>query len=915
MLRGVVKQVLSGDTIVIMGLDSSRGPPPEKQLTLANLQAPRLSNRNNPVEQPFAWASRESLRAQLIGKEVSFSIDYANTAARQFGTVITNDGQSVALAIVAAGWARVQAPKPADGAPTASASPALEQLKEAEAAAKEHGLGQWTSEEGAATRSTRIVDYAPDVAALLKEFKGQRVSAVVEHVNSASSYRLTLLPGFQSISMMLVGVMTPVVKRDHATGTEEAAPLAREAKFFAESRVMHRTVRVVLEGIDKSGNLVGSVLHVVNEINMGAELLKVGLGKVADWSLSMTSSSATLRQAEAQGRNGRLNLWKGYTPPAAREGMSEYQARVVEVVGADVLIVHDGVSERRICLSAVKVPRAGFERRCDAGEPWAYEAKEWTRRAAIGKKVRVVPEFTRRLEARDAVAAGEGISAQGAKPEVERTYCAVFLGDRNLAAGLIGAGLALVNTQSRGDEISAHVDVLLDAERAAKERKGGMHGNKAPTGQPWNAGTDLTLPVNKARAQAFLASLQRDTKVRATVLHIVHGARYKCLVGREGIVISFALVGVRCPATARRDQPNSVSEPFADEAFELAKATLLQREVELEVETLDKNGVFMGTVHAPESKSPFSITLLEAGLASRIPPAADRSRHGIALEAAERSAREQRLKVWQGYAEAVEPEAEEEEEVVPADGAAEALRAALARLPEMDLNGTDVSDGVTFYAQPTSAATAGEAKRIEEALKGAGAIVAPTLTLKTGNACAARFSGDGSFYRAKVTAVLPGGQVELLFVDYGNSQTCALSECRPLDPSISLTATPPLALLCKLAYLVAPSVDDDAGRECAQALSELVLGRPVRARVERRAGHELAVTLLLGAPEGASGSGSSAPAEGDGPAAAKPSPLAGSLNAELVQLGMGMWCFGDIEEDDCKEFGWTPNAPPAWGKK
>lgn len=38
-------------------------------------------------------------------------------------------------------------------------------------------------------------------------------------------------------------------------------PLAREAKWFSESRVLNREVRVVLEGVDKYNNLFGSVFY------------------------------------------------------------------------------------------------------------------------------------------------------------------------------------------------------------------------------------------------------------------------------------------------------------------------------------------------------------------------------------------------------------------------------------------------------------------------------------------------------------------------------------------------------------------------------------------------------------------------------------------------------------------------------
>lgn len=45
--RGIVKQVLSGDAIIIRGQPKG-GPPPEKQVNLSNIVAPKLARR--PVE-------------------------------------------------------------------------------------------------------------------------------------------------------------------------------------------------------------------------------------------------------------------------------------------------------------------------------------------------------------------------------------------------------------------------------------------------------------------------------------------------------------------------------------------------------------------------------------------------------------------------------------------------------------------------------------------------------------------------------------------------------------------------------------------------------------------------------------------------------------------------------------------------
>lgn len=57
------------------------GPPPEKVLSLAGIVAPRLGRRPNAGQdaepsEPFAWEAREYLRGKLVGKEVSFVIEY-----------------------------------------------------------------------------------------------------------------------------------------------------------------------------------------------------------------------------------------------------------------------------------------------------------------------------------------------------------------------------------------------------------------------------------------------------------------------------------------------------------------------------------------------------------------------------------------------------------------------------------------------------------------------------------------------------------------------------------------------------------------------------------------------------------------------------------------------------------------------
>ena len=129
-----VKGVLTGDTLLLMGRSASNGPPPELQLTLSGVNAPRLARgsgtrhrrpgdavytRKEPAppfagstDEPFAWAARDYLRKHCLGKTVSFRVDAkgASAGARQYGSVWTQPKtaggppESVAAHLVKAGW-------------------------------------------------------------------------------------------------------------------------------------------------------------------------------------------------------------------------------------------------------------------------------------------------------------------------------------------------------------------------------------------------------------------------------------------------------------------------------------------------------------------------------------------------------------------------------------------------------------------------------------------------------------------------------------------------------------------------------------------------------------------------------------------------------------------------------------------
>jgi len=271
---------------------------------------------------------------------------------------------------------------------------------------------------------------------------------------------------------------------------------------------------------------------------------------------------------------------------------------------------------------------------------------------------------------------------------------------------------------------------------------------------------------------------------------------------------------MRCPACARRDTKQA-GEPFGDEALAFARGLAFQREVDIEVETVDKNGNFLGNLFLPDKRN-YGCLLLEAGLARLVQPMADRSTCAAELNASEAGAKKAGLKVWENYS------AEEEE---AARAAAKALAEANLdptadedkQVVELEL--TEIVNGAHFYAQVAgdTAVTALQ-EQLKQSCRANG--VGP-FEPKVGGYCCAKFTVDNEWYRAKVVSK-NGKEFTVFFVDYGNQDVVPVERLKPLDPTLGPKELSPQALECKLAFLVAGNPSDQAdGEDAAQSLMDL----------------------------------------------------------------------------------------------
>jgi staphylococcal nuclease domain-containing protein 1 len=110
----------------------------------------------------------------------------------------------------------------------------------------------------------------------------------------------------------------------------------------------------------------------------------------------------------------------------------------------------------------------------------------------------------------------------------------------------------------------------------------------------------------------------------------------KVFIPSENITAMFAIAGVRCPGVARpagkgpdgKPRPGRAAEPFGAESASFLRETLMQQEVEIQVDEHDKNGAYLGTLWVGKGGARRNVgaELLRRGLGYTIYPVIERVR-------------------------------------------------------------------------------------------------------------------------------------------------------------------------------------------------------------------------------------------------------------------------------------------------
>ncbi|KAJ5183035.1 RNA-induced silencing complex nuclease component Tudor-SN [Penicillium capsulatum] len=760
-----VKSVLSGDTVVLSHITN---PSQERILSLAYVSAPRLRREGDEV--------------------IQFHVVYTipTGAKREYG-IIKLPGFNAQLPDISIqeGWSRVreEAGKRSDESEENQAL--LDRLRALEALAQDAGKGVWGgAEKGLIETSYELTEGK----ALVEKHRGQQLEGIVEKVLNGDRVILRVLldpkDHLQTI-VVVAGIRSPSAKRTTADGKEQAAePFGDEAQQFVESRLLQRKVKVSLLGVTPQGQLVATLLHPNG--NIARFVLEAGLARCQDHhSTLLGPDMALLRHAERVAKDARKGVFTGHAGPKSG-GAPALDYVVSRVLNADTIFIRNKAGqEKKISLTSIRQPKPSDPKQA----PFSAEAKEFLRKRAIAKQVKVTVNGKK--------PANEGYE--------EREVATVVQGKVDLGLSLVEAGYAsVIRHRMDDDDRSPDYDALLAAEADAQKEGRGMWSPKPPKAKQY---VDYSESVQKAKLEVGV--LQRQKRIPAVVDFVKSGSRFTVLVPRENAKLTLVLSGIRAPRSARG--PTDTGEPFGQEAHDLANRRCQQRDVEIDVETIDKVGGFIGSLYV--NKENFTKVLLEEGLATVHGYSAEQSGHANEYYAAEERAKDARKGLWHDWDPSKEAAAAEESEA-----------AATANESEVSQNQRrkDYRDVTVTYVDPASGklklqqigAGTSALTELMSAFRAFHLNKANEAPLsgppKAGEWVAARFTEDDKWYRAKVRRNdREKQQAEVVYIDYGNSETLPWSSLRPLNqPQFSAQKLRPQATDAVLSFLQFPSSPD-----------------------------------------------------------------------------------------------------------
>ena len=790
MIKGLVKGVQSGDTLILSGRLPKNGALPEEiSLTLTGVFAPKIGNSSKLEEEPFAFESREFLRNLLIGKVVQYKVDYIHNE-RKFGHVLY-EGKNINIEILKNGFGKIGfIPKGHDNI-YKSDMWALLEAADKESKEKRLGIHGDSSDNTKHVRSLHNLSDSEEDKTKVDEAinKNSEIDAIVEHVFNCA-FISVYIPDwkcFAKVNLRFISI--PSNSKD--------PDLYKKGKAYCERICLCKDVKLKIFDFDENKNLVCDVTVLDKKQNLAEVILKEGYSK------SFTGGNKKynladlnfVRAAETEAKNKKLGVWKNAVTTEhkslRKDGEDDLgETKCIMVNSGDSLTVLNKKKEEiRIFLSNLKAPALARFGTDEQNKPWAFQSREFIRKKLVGKVLKCDLDYIHTVNIDPSKVKGPNKSTQ----RVMKFYTIYYTNDKDeskcINVELIENGLAnLTNFKIEEGSPSKELDSMLKAEQEAKKNQVGLYSKKTP---PLCTYSDL-ISSGKTKKREFVNFLTGLVNLDCVVDFCFSASKFKLRIDQKQVMIPFGLIGVKSFTNDKNN--SSLLQKYFKKSYDFVVDTVLQRDGVCDIINADKAGNYFGNFIFNGKN--FGTLLIEKGLAVCSERATDvgKNKYINEMKEAEKKAQKEKVGLWEdeGLAKILkgdsfnENSGEKQFEEINKD---------------IKIRITEEIDLDKFFCNFLPNKTLDKIEQVladyDDGVKKSDKL---SLPIKNGTLCAAKFPDDNKYYRALVKSHNKEKQeFQVEFIDYGNIETVSMDDLIKLDGTIS--SLPPQAMYCELAYM------------------------------------------------------------------------------------------------------------------
>ena len=595
MIKGLVKGVQSGDTIIISGKLPKNGALPEElSLTLIGVFAPKIGNSSKLNEEAFSFESREFLRKLLIGKVVQYKVDYTHNE-RKFGHILY-ENKNINAEILKNGFAKIAyLPK---GHEKLYETELWSDIKEAEKEGKEKKRGMYADSSDNKTHIrnlSNLSDSEEDKKKVEEAINSNKeIDAIVEYVFNCAivSVYIPQWSCFAKVNLRFVSIPSNVKEQE----------LFKKGKAYCERMCLSKDIKMKIFDFDQNNNLLCDIIVPDKKQSLSELVLKEGYSKSftggnKNPKIYNLSDINLARAAEGEAKSKRLGVWKDAVivesktlKKDAEDDLSDAKCIMVNS-GDSLTVLNKKKEEIRIFLSNLKAPALAKFGTDEQNKPWSFQSRDYVRKKLVGKNLKCDLDYIHTINQETTKVKGP----QGNKSSrrVMKFYTVYYQNEKDetqcINIELIENGLAnLTNYKIEEGNPSREFDSMIKAEQEAKKHKVGLFSPKAP---PLCNYSDL-MTSGKTKKKEFINFLIGLENLKCVVDYCFSANKFKLRIDEKQVMIPFGLIGVKSFTNDKNN--SSLFQKHFKISHDFVVNTILQRDGVCDIIQADKVGNYFG---------------------------------------------------------------------------------------------------------------------------------------------------------------------------------------------------------------------------------------------------------------------------------------------------------------------------------